>query len=109
MEIKKTKNKEELKNVMDKIYEEYDNEKNVDIDYEEYYYMVEDDGKIIGGITGWRAFNEIYIEELCINKNYREKGLGKKLIEIVEKEINNINLVTNEFSNAIIFIKNVDL
>jgi hypothetical protein len=27
MEIKRTKNKEELENIMDKIYEEYDNKK----------------------------------------------------------------------------------
>jgi ribosomal protein S18 acetylase RimI-like enzyme len=107
MEIERTNNKEELKAVMDKIYEEHDN---VKIDFEDFNYMVKENGKIIGGITGWRAFNEIYVEELCIEKEYRNKGIGRKLLEKIEKEINNgkcdnINLITNEFTKAIGFYK----
>ncbi|MDR1086839.1 MAG: GNAT family N-acetyltransferase [Endomicrobium sp.] len=65
---------------------------------------------MLGGIRGWRIFNEIYIDELAIDKSIRGYGYAKKLLWTLEQEANdgscdNINLVTNEFQNAVGFYK----
>ena len=41
--------------------------------------------EIIGGILTIPVENEIFIERLFIDKNYRGKGLGNKLLSFVEK------------------------
>ena len=112
MKIEKVENSDILKDSMDKIYEIDDKEKGVDdIKFKTFAYAVKDsENNIIGGIHGWRAFDEIYIDEICIDKAIRGQGIGKKLLEIVEKEVNdgnceNINLLTNEYQNAIEFYK----
>ena len=111
IKIEKVESSDILKTQMDKIYEMDDKEKGVnDIKFKAFAYAVKDDNNIIGGIHGWRAFDEIYIDELCIDKSIRGHGIGKKLIEIVEKEVDdgkceNINLITNEFQEAIEFYK----
>ena len=115
MKIEAVENAEVLKKPVDKIYEIADKEKGVeDIKFKSFSYAVKDqNNNIIGGITGWRAFDEIYIDELCIDKSIRGKGIGRKLVEIVEKEINdgtceNINLITNKYQDAIGFYKKLD-
>ncbi len=111
MKIERLEDKKELDTVMNRIFEENDKEKNAELGFEAFAYALKNDNnEIIGGIHGWKAFSEIYIDELCISKEGRGLGYGKKLLEIVEKEINkgdcdNINLVTNAFQNAIEFYK----
>ena len=48
------------------------------------------------------------IDELCVDKSIRGQGIGRKLIEIVEAEVDdgeceNINLITNEYQGAVKF------
>ncbi len=111
MKIEKLKNKENLDKIMNQIFEENDKENNAELGFEPFAYALKDDNnEIVGGIHGWKAFYEIYIDELCISKKNRGLGYGKQLLEIVEKEVNkgdcdNINLVTNAFQNAIEFYK----
>ena len=111
LKIEKVESNDVLKTPMDKIYEKDDKEKGIDdIKFKAFAYAVKDNDNIIGGIHGWRAFDEIYIDELCIDKSIRGQGIGKKLLELVEKEVNdgeceNINLITNEFQGAIEFYK----
>ena len=96
---------------MNQIFEENDKENNAELGFEPFVYALKDDNdEMVGGIYGWKAFSEIYIDELCISKKNRGLGYGKQLLEIVEKEMNkgdcdNINLVTNGFQNAIEFYK----
>lgn len=64
----------------------------------------------MGGITGYRLFKEIYVSNLSIDKSCRGQGIGKKLLEIVEKELKNdmtdyITLTTNKFQKAVEFYK----
>lgn len=61
MKIEKLEDSNILKAPMDKIYEIDDREKGVgDIKFKPFAYAVKDDeGNIIGGIQGWRAFDEI--------------------------------------------------
>jgi ribosomal protein S18 acetylase RimI-like enzyme len=111
MKIEKITNKDAaLEKAMHDIFEEADREKNItDTGFKPFAYAVKDDnGKILGGIHGFRIFCEIYVDELCLKKEIRNQGIGKALLEIVEKEMNdgqcdNINLHTSNFQEAVKF------
>jgi ribosomal protein S18 acetylase RimI-like enzyme len=54
------------------------------------------------------VFDEIYIDEICLDKSIRGQGFGRKLLEIVESEVNdggceNISLFTTDFQSAVGF------
>lgn len=40
----------------------------------------EDGDKLIGGLTATRDFDSIYIDYLVVDKDYRKKGIGRRLI-----------------------------
>lgn len=113
MKIEKIENEQELKEAMNLIFKKNDEKVGIEDKFlfKSFAYAIkDDDSKIVGGISGWRIFCEIYIDELVLDESLRGKGYGKKLIEIVEKEINdgncdNINLMTNSFLNATEFYK----
>lgn len=113
MKIEKIENEQELKDVIGSIFQKNDEKLGIENKFlfKSFAYAIKDDDeKIVGGISGWRIFAEIYIDELILDESLRGKGYGKQLMEIVEKEINdgncdNINLVTNSFLNATSFYK----
>ena len=49
-------------------------------------------GFCIGNIEAWENYEVFYLNELCIKSSYQCKGIGKKLINILEKELNNIGI-----------------
>ena len=50
------------------------------------FYVAEENNKIIGIVSLQKYKNKIAkLRRLYINKNYREKGLGKKLLKLIEK------------------------
>ena len=64
----------------------------------------------MGGITGHRLFKDIHVSNLSIDKSCRGQGIGKKLLEIVGKELSNdmtdcIILTTSKFQGAVEFYK----
>lgn len=57
---------------------------------------------IVGVLNAYTAFAEVYVDDLWVDKSYRGKGYGKKLLQELEnrfkgKGFNNINLVTSQF------------
>ena len=44
----------------------------------------EDEGEIIGVITGRAYYNEVHIGDLIVGKNCRKSGVGSKLVRAVE-------------------------
>lgn len=57
---------------------------------------------IIGTLTAYTAFSEIYIDDLWVDPHYRGQGIGSTLLKSLEsrfngKGYNNINLVTSQF------------
>lgn len=112
MKIEKVKEKEVLSDIMNDIYDKDDKKKDINIGFEVFAYALKNDNnEIVGGIHGWKAFSEIYVDELCISEEYRGLGYGKKLLKIVETELNinndcdNINLYTNDYQGAVNFYK----
>ena len=102
---------ENLQEKIDSIFVEQAKEHNVDSNYKDFKFAVKDNnGNILGGITGYRLFKQIHITNICMDKNCRGQGIGKKLLEIVEKELKNditdyITLITNKFQKAVEFYK----
>ena len=47
--------------------------------------MEEEDGKILGAITGRAYYNEVHIGDLIVSKDCRRSGLGSKLVKAVEE------------------------
>ncbi len=61
-------------------------ESGVNLNYEEFCFVAEnDEGQILGAITGRAYYNEVHIGDLIIGKDHRKSGIGRKLVEEVEK------------------------
>ena len=59
----------------------------VDLNFEEYCFAAEnDEGDIIGVITGRAYYNEVHIGDLIIDEKYRRHKLGSELVKKVEEE-----------------------
>ena len=101
--IKKNVAEEMVGEFIDKAFTDYAKTNDVDLNFEEYWFVAEDDsGEIIGSITGRTYYNEVHIGDLIIDKNYRGQGIGTKLVIAVEeayrnKEFEKITLTTFGF------------
>ena len=88
---------------INKEFAEYGVQSGVELNFEEFHFVSEDeDGKVIGVITGRAYYNEVHIGDLIIDKNIRRNGLGRQLVEAVEnaykdKEYEKITLTTFGF------------
>ena len=101
IEYKKELNEELYKMINDE-FNKYSEKNGVVCNYESFAFLAKEDNKIVGIITGHSYYKEVYIEDLIILEEYRNKHIGSKLIEKVEdkfknKEIENINLTTYGF------------
>ena len=57
----------------------------VELNFDEYCIVAEnDDGQVIGAITGRAYYNEVHIGDLIIDENYRGNDIGTKLVRAVE-------------------------
>ena len=70
-------------------FSQYGMQNGIDLNYDEFCFVAEDDGKIIGVITGRAYYNEVHIGDLIIDKNHRGQGIGTKLVIAVEDEYRN--------------------
>ncbi len=62
----------------------------VDLNFNEFCFIAEnDDGEIVGVITGRAYYNEVHIDDLIIHKACRKCGLGSKLVLAVEETFQN--------------------
>ena len=64
-------------------------DRNADIEaYEKkpYAISVTDGSDVIGGVTGYSVWNWFYVSLIGIEKKHQGKGLGKKLLSMIERE-----------------------
>ncbi|MDR2681704.1 MAG: GNAT family N-acetyltransferase [Holosporaceae bacterium] len=64
--------------------------------------MKNDISEIVGLLTAYTVFAEIYIDEIWIDSKYRQKGFGRLLLSEIEKQFEgkgfwNISLCTSEY------------
>lgn len=81
----------------------YESAHGIDVNYKKFSVVLKDDkGSAFGVLNAFTAFAEIYVDDIWVDKAYRGKGFGKKLLQELEnhfqgKGFNNINLVTSAF------------
>lgn len=91
-----------LCNMIDSEFNKYAEKNSVICNYKSFNFIAKDNEKIIGIITGHSYYKEVYISNLIIFDEYRNKRIGTKLIKTVEdyfkdKGFENINLTTYDF------------
>ncbi len=65
-------------------FSNYATDCDVELNFEEFCFVAEDDGKVAGVITGRAYYNEVHIGDLIVGKEYRRSGVGGKLVAAVE-------------------------
>lgn len=93
---------EELYKLIDKEFNKYAIKNNVECNYTPFNFIAKDNEKIIGVLTGHTYYKEVHIGDLIILEQYRNKHIGKRLMQEVEtyyksKKFQNINLTTYAF------------
>lgn len=84
-------------------HERYEANHGIVCDYKTFSMVLRDaGGETIGVLSAYTAFAEIYIDDIWVDANHRNRGLGRKLLEALEDRYkdagyNNINLVTSQF------------
>lgn len=98
----KEKMNEEFYKMVDIEFSKYAQKHDVVCNYTPFSFVAEEDGKVIGLITGHSYYEEVYIADLIVLEEHRNKHIGSKLIKEVEKYhenkgFKNINLTTYGF------------
>ena len=85
--VRKTEPEECVDEFVSAAFSDYAMSNDVALNYEDYWFVAEDDeGNIIGSITGRAYYNEVHIGDLIIDKNCRGQNIGTKLVTVVEEE-----------------------
>jgi ribosomal protein S18 acetylase RimI-like enzyme len=84
MEIRRVSENNRISEFLDIEFSNYAIECDVALNFEDFCFVAEDNGKIVGIITGRAYYNEIHIGDLIVGKNYRGDGVGGKLVATVE-------------------------
>ncbi len=92
----------EIYKIIDEEFNKFATKNEVICNYKPFSFIAKENNKIVGIITGNSYYKEIYISDLIVLEEYRNKHIGSKLIEKVEnyfrnKEFENINLTTYAF------------
>ncbi len=84
---KKSVPRETVGEFIEKAFTDYAEANDVDLNFEEFCFVAEDDSEeIAGALTGITHYNEVHLGDLIIDKKYRRQGLGTKLVKTVEEE-----------------------
>lgn len=54
------------------------------LNFDEFCFVAEDNGQLLGAITGRAYYNEVHIGDLIIGKDNRKSGIGSQLVKAVE-------------------------
>ena len=88
--VKKTEEEDRVGKFVNEAFTDYAINSQVDLNFEEYWFVAEDEsGEIIGTITGRAYYNEVHIGDLIIDKRFRGQDIGTKLVKAVEEEYQN--------------------
>ena len=67
-------------------FTDYAKQNDVELNFEEFCFAAkDDDGKILGAITGRAYYNEVHIGDLIVDRKSRKGGTGSRLVKSVEE------------------------
>ena len=69
---------------INKEFSAYGEQNGVVLNYYEFCFAAEEDGNILGVITGRAYYNEVHIGDLIVASSLRKGGIGSKLVRAVE-------------------------
>lgn len=85
MEIKRFDEVDDrLGEFINKEFSAYGEQNGVVLNYDEFCFAAEEDGNILGVITGRAYYNEVHIGDLIVASSLRKGGIGSKLVRAVE-------------------------
>lgn len=84
MEIKRVVKNDRIGEFINVEFSQYATDCVVTLNFEEFCFVAEDNGKIAGVITGRAYYNEVHIGDLIVGTAYRRDGVGSKLVAAVE-------------------------
>lgn len=98
----KTNLDEEFYKIIDEEFNKYALKNNIECNYTPFNFIAKENDKVVGILAGHTYYQEVYVENLIVLEQYRNKRIGKSLIEEVEsyykdKGFENINLNTYAF------------
>ena len=94
---------DEINQKMEKGLLEYENSHGINVDYKPFAFVLfNEKNEVIGVLDAFSSYSSIHIRDLWVDKTYRGKGCGKKLIVELEnhfkdKDFHNINTVSCAF------------
>ena len=83
---------------INKSFTDYAVKNDVALNYEEYCFAAEENGEIIGIITGRAYYNEVHIGDLIIDEKYRHMSIGRFLMK--KQTVLRICFLTEEYIRA---------
>lgn len=85
MIIKRVSENDKISDFINDEFTNYSTDCEVELNYEDFCFVAEDDGNIAGVIVGRAYYNEVHIGDLIVGKDYRRAGVGSKLVAAVEE------------------------
>ena len=85
MIIKRVSENDKISDFINDEFTYYSTDCEVELNYEDFCFVAEDDGDIAGVIVGRAYYNEVHIGDLIVGKDYRRAGVGSKLVAAVEE------------------------
>ena len=70
---------------INKEFSAYATQNEVTLNYDEFCFVAEENGKILGVITGRTTYNEVHIVDLIVSHECRKSGVGSRLVSAVEE------------------------
>ena len=110
MEFRKGSASSKIDKLVNQGQEEYEQSNGISDKYFEFYITASSNNQIVGVLSGYAVFAEIYVDDLWVDRNHRGQGHGKKLLNFLEDKFdgegyNNINLSTSEFQAPVFYKK----
>ncbi len=72
-----------------KEFADYAVQNGVELNYDDFCFVEEEDGKILGAITGRAYYDEVHVVDLIVDPGCRRSGLGSRLVATVEEAYKN--------------------